>query len=495
MNEDISELLEFMTPEERAQLDALLPKDGVWYPQPGPQAQAYYCEADILGFGGGGGGGKTELLIGLALTQHRRSAIFRRESTNLNAIIDRVNEIIAAKGQLNRNLGLLRMPDGRQIEFQGCKDPGDEQKQRGRPRDFLGFDEADQLLEHQYRFITGWLRSTDARQRKRIVLTFNPPSSSDGRWLIEYFGPWIDKRHPHPAEPGEIRWYSTLSSGKEIEVESGEPFEYEGRTVTPLSRTFIPALVTDNKYLRDTNYVAVLQSLEEPLRSQLLNGDFSACIEDDPWQVIPTEWVDLAMARWTGTPPANEPLTAMGVDPARGGRDKTVIAKRYANWFAPLEKHLGVLTPDGLSVANLVAEAHSDRAAINIDVIGIGASAYDHVKENEVIGKYAVPINNAEGSEERDRSGKYRLVNVRAASWWKFREALDPEHGDNIALPPDRELKADLIAPRYCVTTRGRQVESKEDIIKRLKRSPDCGDAVVMAHWMGPIQLEAWVLG
>jgi hypothetical protein len=39
-----------------------------WSPNPGPQAQAFACEADELFYGGQAGGGKTDLGLGLALT-------------------------------------------------------------------------------------------------------------------------------------------------------------------------------------------------------------------------------------------------------------------------------------------------------------------------------------------------------------------------------------------------------------------------------------------
>lgn len=44
--------------------------------------------------------------------------------------------------------------------------------------------------------------------------------------------------------------------------------------VTPQSRTFIPSRISDNPYLLGTGYLSQLQSLPEPLRSQMLNGDF-----------------------------------------------------------------------------------------------------------------------------------------------------------------------------------------------------------------------------
>ncbi len=48
-------------------------------------------------------------------------------------------------------------------------------------------------------------------------------------------------------------------------------------------------------------------------------------------------------------------------------------------------------------------------------------------------------------------------------------------------MPSDQELLADLCAPRFTVQANGIKVESKEDVTRRLGRSPDCGDAVVLA--------------
>jgi hypothetical protein len=86
--------------------------------------------------------------------------------------------------------------------------------------------------------------------------------------------------------------------------------------------------------------------LPEPLRSQMLNGDFKAGMVDDEWQVIPTAWVDAAMARWKPKDVLPE-QDSLGVDVARGGKDETVIAPRYGNWYAELDCHEGKKTPDG----------------------------------------------------------------------------------------------------------------------------------------------------
>ena len=62
---------------------------------------------------------------------------------------------------------------------------------------------------------------------------------------------------------------------------------------------------------------------------------------------------------------------------------------------------------------------------------------------------------------------------------------LDPIDGENIALPDDPEILADLTAPRWHMSLQGIQIEDKDEIIKRLGRSPDCGDAIAMVYFTG----------
>ncbi len=458
----------------------------LWIPLPGPQTDAYHSAADELFYGGAAGGGKTDLAIGLAVTAHRRSRIFRRESTQLLGIIDRSREIIGDQGTFAGGQFMLwRLHAGPVIELAGVKDEADKRKYQGRPADLIEFDEITEFLESQYRFLIGWNRSTIPGQRCRVVCTGNPPTTPEGEWVIRYWAPWLDAAHPRPAEPGELRWFAVLD-GKDVEVPDGTPFEHKGELITPRSRTFIPARLSDNPYLQQTGYAAVLQGMPEPLRSQMLYGDFTIGTTDDPWQVIPTAWVRAAQARWTDAHPrlpdgTRWPLTALGVDVARGGQDATVLSRRYGRWFAPLDKHPGTSTPDGQSVTRLVVAALLEGGYANIDVIGVGASVYDLCCQQ--IGSEGVHgVNVAAAAPGRDRTGKLTFVNLRAYAYWALREALDPERGDNLMLPPDRELMVDLCAPRWSMRAHGIQVEPKEDLIKRLGRSPDSGDALVLAH-------------
>lgn len=395
--------------------------------------------------------------------------------------MDRARELFSGTGRFNENSGVWRgLPGGRQIEFGGCKDPGDEQAHKGRPKDLLGIDEADQFTEPVIRFLMGWVRTTDPNQPCRTVLCFNPPCTVEGRWLLDYFGPWIGEKHPNPAQPGEVRWYARTRDGLEIERRDGSPFTYQGETLNPRSRTFIPARVQDNPSLMATGYLDTLLSLPEPLRSQLAYGDMVAGLRDDAWQCIPTAWVKAAQARWT--PEYDHPLTCLGVDVAYGGADSTVISARRGPWFAPLKKYQGADTDSGSKAAFLVLQEHDGSAPIHVDSIGYGAACHEHLREK--VKKLALGINVAcaPAPEAWDKSRKYKLTNVRTQMYWRLRDALDPETGDGLALPPDPELLADLTAPRYEVRASGIVVEPKDSIKERLGRSPDKGDAVALAH-------------
>ena len=453
----------------------------MWSPQAGPQTEAYLTPAYETLYGGSAGGGKTDLALGLACTAHKKSIIFRREYGQLTDIIERSKEILReSRAKFNGQRNVWRgIPDGRVIEFGACQYEEDKQAFRGRPHDLKCFDELSEFSESQYLFLSGWARTTVPSQRVRILGMTNPPTSAEGEWVIRRWGAWLDKSHPRPAIPGELRWYAMVD-GKEEEREDGTPFQWKEETLYPMSRTFIPASLADNSFLRDSGYRQTLQNLPEPLRSQLLYGDFSVGRTDDPWQLIPTEWVRLAQERWLQNSQPVHPLSAVGMDVARGGADSTVISKRYANWYAPLKRYQGKETPDGPAAAALgILELDESTAPLNIDVIGIGASAYDSAKQ--IIGERAKPVNFSQGSSAHDRSGKFGFLNLRAEAYWKLREALDPTHGDAIALPPDAELLADLVAPTWEPRSGRIKVEDKDEIKKRLGRSPDAGDAVVLA--------------
>ncbi len=473
---------------------------------PGPQTIAATSDAHVIGYGGAAGGGKTRLAIGLAGTEHRRTLFLRKEAAQLQGVKDEIADILGTTKGFNSQTGVWNIQNTavpRQIRFGGLNNPGDERKYQGSPRDLLVLDEACNIPKSQVDYVMGWTRTTVPGQRCRVLMCTNPPTdASIGGWFIDYFGPWLDPEHPNPAKSGEIRWYAAID-GEDTEVDSNDQFEHDGETISPYSKTFIQSKVTDNPYLMGTSYYTTLQAMPEPLRSQMLHGDFLAGVEDNVWQTIPTAWVRAAQDRWTEDVPSDDsaPLKMLscGVDVSRGGRDESVIAPLYAStdlrtlYFATLDRTPGILVPDGPTLGAASMRIRRDGATMVVDAIGVGSSVVDYYEGNSI--KHN-PFTGSKGTKERDATGVFKLKNSRTASWWKLREALDPHNTGRVkvALPKDSKLLADLTAPKYSILEGDIiKVESKPDVAKRLKRSTDSGDAVVYAHvecYMGGF--EGW---
>ncbi len=487
----------------------------VWAPQEGPQARAYFSQADELLYGGAAGGGKTDLLLGLAFTAHQRSIIFRNQSTDLSSLFERALEIVPNPLKKDMSVKSLTTPDGRKLETGHLELPGSERSHMGRPKDLIGFDEAALLDELRVNFVGQWLRSTDPAQRKRIVYATNPPipeikdgvmtDTATGAWLNSWFAPWLDPTFENPAEEGELRWcYMQEEGDRLVTVWVGGPGTYDRRTGAELgreptedelmsghyasarSRTFIKSLAKDNVFLRGTGYIEKLSNQPEPLRSMLLKGDFTIKGADHPFQVIPTQWVLMAQERWEQREWDDvkrlRQLVLFG-DIAQGGADSTVLAPLYeTDYFDELVTAPGSDTPTGNEVQAMIITEHLDNSLIALDGTGGWAgSTRDLLKRDQGIDAEMFIASASDGSW--DPMQNYKYLNFRAMMWWQFRLALDPKSLFEICLPPSIRLRAQLTTPHFIIQGKTLQVEDKDQIRRRLKNnsSTDEADAVLGA--------------
>lgn len=433
------------------------------------------------------GGGKSALEIGLALNEHYRSLILRRNFVDaLESVFANAKKIV---GDSDGFVGGMRprydKPDGGVIHFAGLSEDGGIGGAQGVDHDLICFDEAAQIAESQFRLVKGWLRTERKGQRVRVVLASNPPLDSTGDWLVQYFAPWLDARHHNPAKYGELRYFLPDPEGGDRECGPDEFIYIGGIKVGPESRTYIPSKFTDNPYYNATEYAKTLAGLPEEHRERLITGDFMKEREDAENQVIPTAWVKAAMERWISRPPEGVPMCGMAVDCSGGGRDPMVITRRYDAWFDEQIRIAGKDIPMERSGSFSMGEVVSyrrDGAPVTVDMSGgYGGPLYERLKDS---GVDAIVYKGAEKSYARTKDGKYGFVNIRSEAFWMFREALDPDQpfGSPVCLPNDPKVLSDLTAPTFEITARGVKVESKEDVAKKLKRSTDDGDSIIM-NW------------
>lgn len=489
--------------------DALDPKKEIenarWKPQPGPQEDAFYSLADELFYGGAAGGGKSDLLIGLALSDlspHKKTIIFRRSFPELKDIVNRATEVLASTSARFKSGNAMRfdgLPDGKSLELGSVPNFGAAQKYKGRPHDLKLFDELSDISEGVYTFLIGWTRTTTPGLRTRVVCAGNPPTNADGQWVIHRWGAWLDPSHMNKAKPGELRWYAMLD-GEDTELTEencpeggykGLPFDYENKRgiiehIKPKSRTFIPARLADNKYLSDGQYESVLMNMPEPFRSQLLYGDFGLSMRSDPYQVIPSEWIYAAQRRWKeaqkdGTLDRSALISpAFGLDVAEAGADKTVLVRLNGPYMQNYN-YIEAEHDDPMKQADIVTLhlGMLKRSPIAVDAIGVGIGLGSRLRQL----KYTMlPVKVSRSSKKKDKTGQFEFLNLRAELWWRMREALDP-HGDNpLAIPDDAKLRAELASAKFERTPNDKlKVEDKVQIKTRLGRSPDIAEALMLA--------------
>jgi hypothetical protein len=220
-----------------------------------------------------------------------------------------------------------------------------------------------------------------------------------------------------------------------------------------------------------------------------VRGRFTTSAADG---VIPLAWVMAAVERWKEFMASGAPLSEVpgarvyGVDVAREGSDETCVAERIGSLVLGVERYAKQDTmTTALRVNAKLKRVPGSRSIV--DVVGVGGGVVDRLRELE---DEVVSFNGSERTDMRTHDNEFSFNNKRSAAWWNVREMLDPySKGSKLMLPDDEFLIADLTAPKYRVAAGAKiVVEEKAETKKRLRRSPDTGDAVVMDLWLDGIE-------
>jgi hypothetical protein len=230
-------------------------------------------------------------------------------------------------------------------------------------------------------------------------------------------------------------------------------------------RAFWKSRVVDARTVEDTDKAVYEQIIaeygENSSQAKIeVYGEFPSAGED---QFIGPTLVDDAMKR-----PKYKDMTApiiVGVDPARGGADATVIVVRQGRDLVAIKRYQG---EDTMTIVGRVIEAIEEYkpTLTVIDEGGLGYGILDRLTEQ----RYKVRgINFGNKAKHPIAFG-----NKRAEMWNDMRNWLK-----SASIPTDRQLRADLTGPAKRPDSSGTIfLEGKKEMRARGLASPDAADAL-----------------
>lgn len=227
---------------------------------------------------------------------------------------------------------------------------------------------------------------------------------------------------------------------------------------------------------------------DNPLYKAKVLGEFS---EDAPNKVVRAS--DVAKCRID----PEKKLTAeellpveLGVD-VGGGADETVIRERRGRragreWRAHTDR------PEKIAPLILAAIKETGATTVKIDSIGVGFGVIGELRNQAGNTHHAhiEAINVAEKASQPDK-----FVNKRAEIWWEVARGLSERGGWDLSGMENADTTvAQLLEPLWDVDAQGRiRVEPKPEIIKRLGRSPDNADALLLAFYSAGRPRVRWL--
>ena len=203
-------------------------------------------------------------------------------------------------------------------------------------------------------------------------------------------------------------------------------------------------------------------------------GEFPKAEHDG---LIALEHVEAAMIR----EPNYHGDLVLGVDVARFGNDETVIQPRIGITALSLEHYrkTDTMTTVGRIIHKTVAlmkDFSCGRATINVDDDGVGGGVTDRLREVIAEKNLHVTVNPCHnGGKPRDS----HFANWGSEAYFALRDRFI---NGEIILPRDDELTAQLTTRKYLLTSSDKLIlEDKKTYKKRVGRSPDRADALVLA--------------
>ena len=256
--------------------------------QSGPQKKFLETMADIAMYGGGAGGGKTYgMLLDFirhvnAKAKHVKGLFLRRttpELTGQGGAWDNASEMYAGIAGLNESKLTASFGLGTVLKFDHLQHLKDLARYQSQQLDIIYFDELCHFLRKMFFYMLSRNRSAYSTVKPYIRACMNPEAD---HWVFHDFlkpGGYVgDDGFPIEKMSGVIKYFyyhadQVMFGDTKEELKKRFPAQPED----PLSFTFIPSLVTDNKILmeRDKTYVAKLESMPYVMKMRLRYGNWS----------------------------------------------------------------------------------------------------------------------------------------------------------------------------------------------------------------------------
>src|SRR5713101_4716986 len=240
-------------------MSALKERPILWQPNPGPQSEFLACPAREVLYAGSVGSGKTDGLLMCAVSQTanplHRALILRRTFPMLRDLIGRSHELFLPLGAtFNKQESMWHFPSGAIVEFGFLDADEDKFRYMGRQFSFIGWDELTswpgdgtdnqgQPVSSAYIYMMSRLRAVEGSGLRLEVRATCTPGGIGHSWV-------------------KSRWNIPNDGGASEVIDKATGFR----------RVFIPARISDNPYLHNTEYARQLEALPEATRKALLLG-------------------------------------------------------------------------------------------------------------------------------------------------------------------------------------------------------------------------------
>lgn len=197
-------------------------------------------------------------------------------------------------------------------------------------------------------------------------------------------------------------------------------------------------------------------------------------------------WIEAANERWRmcdGKASKDESGLWYASDVADMGNDQSTTSRMSGKVI----EYIRYWNIDPLELAEKIRKeiGPNTKPQVAVDTVGVGTGTYYPLKK---WGYRPVKFKGSYRTDETDISGELKFLNLRTASYWRLRDALDPESLGymELALPPDERLERELMAMESWEQSGVIRISDKEkDLRPKLGgKSPDGADTLAMLIWV-----------